>query len=141
MSAYIPVELRRQVHTDFANRCAYCKTAEALTSVTFEVEHIIPRFANDDTVLGNLCLACPACNRFKAHRQNALDSVTQKNVPLFHPQQQAWEEHFTWSEDALEIVGITPIGRATIVALKMNRSQLTRIRAYVGEDRRTSTKA
>jgi hypothetical protein len=128
MSAYIPVELRRQVRIIFANRCAYCKTSEAITTATFEIEHIIPRSAHGDTVLGNLCLACPTCNRFKAHRQTAPDPVTPKDVPLFHPHQQTWEDHFTWSEDASEIVGVTPIGRATIVALKMNRPQLTRVR-------------
>lgn len=128
MSAYIPVELRRQVRARFANRCAYCKTSEALTSATFEIEHIVPRSANGDTVPGNLCLACPTCNRFKAYRQTALDPVTQHEVPLFHPRQQTWEEHFTWSENASEIIGETPVGRTSIVALKMNRLQLTRVR-------------
>jgi hypothetical protein len=73
-------------------------------------------------------LACPSCNRYKASRQTAVDSITQQEVNLFHPQLQMWGEHFAWSEDATEIIGLTPIGRATIVALKMNRPQLIRVR-------------
>jgi len=40
-------------------------------------------------------------------------------VPLFNPRQQRWSEHFGWSEDGLRIVGLTPIGRATAVALQL----------------------
>ncbi|MEH1821332.1 MAG: hypothetical protein V7L31_20000 [Nostoc sp.] len=39
-----------------------------------------------------------------------------------------WTYHFAWNDDATEIVGITSVGRATILALKMNRLQLIRVR-------------
>lgn len=65
MSAYIPVELQRKIRTSFADCCAYCRTAEVLTATTFEFEHILPRKAGGKTVLENLCLACPSCNRYK----------------------------------------------------------------------------
>jgi hypothetical protein len=58
----------------------------------------------------------------------ALDPTTQQTVPLFHPHRQVWEEHFTWSDDGTELVGLTPVGRATIATLKMNRPQLIRVR-------------
>ena len=45
MSAYISVELQRQIRDKFSDCCAYCLTAEFLTATTFEFEHIIPRFA------------------------------------------------------------------------------------------------
>jgi len=54
--------------------------------------------------------------------------IAQQTVPLFHPHRQVWEEHFTWSEDGTELVGLTPVGRATIAALNMNRPQLIRVR-------------
>ncbi|MEH2322515.1 MAG: HNH endonuclease [Nostoc sp.] len=76
----------------------------------------------------NLCLACPSCNRYKATRQTAIDPNTHNEVKLFNPQQQLWADHFTWSEDGTEILGLTTIGRATISTLKMNRLQLTRVR-------------
>ena len=128
MSVYISVELQKQVRHCFADCCAYCHTAESLTVTTFEFEHIIPPSAGGETVFENLCLACPSCNRYKATRQTAIDPNTQDEVKLFHPQQQAWIKHFAWSEDATEIVGITPVGRGTISVLKMNRPQLTRVR-------------
>ncbi len=128
MSAYIPVDLQRRIRTHFADCCAYCQSAESLTVAIFEFEHIVPRSVGGSTTFENLCLACPTCNRYKAHRQNAIDLVTNETVGLFHPHQQTWADHFTWNEIASEIVGLTSTGRATIVALKMNRPQLVRVR-------------
>ncbi|MDZ8033871.1 HNH endonuclease signature motif containing protein [Nostoc sp. DedSLP04] len=128
MSVYIPVELKKGIRNYFADCCAYCRTAEALTVTTFEFEHIIPLSAGGKTAFENLCLACPSCNRYKATRQTAIDPNTQNEVKLFNPQQQLWANHFTWSEDVTEIIGLTTIGRAIIYTLKMNRPQLTRVR-------------
>ncbi len=128
MSAYVPVDLQRGIRAQFANCCAYCRTSEELTVVTFEFEHIVPRSSGGETVVENICLACPMCNRFRADRTMALDPVSAQDVPLFHPQRDDWGEHFAWAEGATEIVGLTAIGRATIAALRMNRSQLVRVR-------------
>jgi 5-methylcytosine-specific restriction endonuclease McrA len=136
MGVYVPVDLRRQVRAQFADCCAYCHTAESLTVATFEVDHIVPLAVGGGSTLENLCLACPTCNRYKTVRQTAEDPITGKIVPLFHPQQDKWDEHFTWSEDNTLIEGMTTIGRATIVALKMNREQIVRVRrmwAKMGE--------
>jgi 5-methylcytosine-specific restriction endonuclease McrA len=67
VSVYIPVELKKEIRNYFADCCAYCRTAEALTVTTFEFEHIIPLSADGQTVF-ELCLACPSCNRYKATR-------------------------------------------------------------------------
>jgi HNH endonuclease len=128
VSAYISVELQRKIREKFADCCAYCRTAEFLTITTFEFEHIIPLSAGGETTFNNLCLSCPSCNRYKASRQTALDEDTQQEVSLFNPQQQLWIEHFAWNEDATEIIPLTPVARVTIDALKMNRSQLIRVR-------------
>jgi hypothetical protein len=128
MSVYISVELQRQVRERFANCCAYCRTAEDLTVAIFEFEHILPRSAGGATAFENLCFSCPTCNRYKSDLVLAPDPVTQQEVALFHPQQDRWLDHFSWNDDATQIVGLTPTGRATIVALKMNRQQLIRVR-------------
>jgi HNH endonuclease len=128
MSVYVSVDLQRQVRAYFADCCAYCRTQEVLTATTFEFEHIIPHSAGGQTAFENLCLSCPSCNRHKAHRQTAIDPITNETVALFHPHRQEWEEHFDWSEDRTEILGLSPTGRATISALKMNRPQLVRVR-------------
>jgi hypothetical protein len=136
VSVYIPVELQRQIRNLFINCCAYCRTAEVLIATTFEIEHIVPRSAGGQSVFENLCLACPSCNRYKANRQKVIDPLRGEEVLLFHPQDQSWNEHFAWDENATEIIGITAIGRATIFALKMNRSQLVAVRqiwVQVGE--------
>ncbi|MEH2095357.1 MULTISPECIES: hypothetical protein [unclassified Nostoc] len=40
-----------------------------------------------------------------------------------------WSEHFIWSADGLLIVGLTPIGRATVTVLTLNRERIINIRA------------
>ena len=49
-------------------------------------------------------------------------------VSLFNPRRQAWSEHFAWAEDGAIIVGLTPSGRATELALHLNRLVLVRAR-------------
>jgi hypothetical protein len=128
MSAYVAADLQRAVRARFANCCAYCRTAESLSIAIFEFEHFIPRSAGGDTILENLCFSCPTCNRFKSDRTSASDPITQQEVPLFHPVQDRWADHFAWSEDSATITALTTIGRATIAALRMNRSAMIRLR-------------
>jgi len=49
-------------------------------------------------------------------------------VSLFHPRQQHWHEHFAWSEDGTQIIGLTSCGRATIEALQLNHSLIVATR-------------
>jgi hypothetical protein len=128
MKVYIAVDLQRQVREHFGDCCAYCRTAEHLTVTTFEFEHIIPRSADGPTAFDNLCLSCPSCNRYKSDHQSAVDPETQEIVDLFLPHRHGWAEHFAWTDDGTEIRGLTATGRATIVALRMNRPQMLRVR-------------
>jgi 5-methylcytosine-specific restriction endonuclease McrA len=136
VSVYISVDLRRQIRAQFGNHCAYCRTSEALSVAIFEFEHIVPLSTGGATVLENLCLSCPTCNRWKANRTTAAEPETRQIVPLFHPRQNNWMDHFAWSEDSTTILGLTPTGRATISMFRMNRPQLVRLRrmwAVMGE--------
>lgn len=128
MSTYIAVNLQQKIRTHFANCCAYCRTSEILTATTFEFDHIQPRSTGGITAWENLCLACPSCNRYKSDRQNITDTSTQLSVPLFNPQTQVWNEHFSWNDDASEIRALTDIGKVTIETLKINRPPLVRVR-------------
>lgn len=76
----------------------------------------------------NLALACPGCNAYKYAKIEALDPVDNATASLFHPRLQHWQDHFRWSEDFTLIVGITSTGRATVVALRLNRSELMNMR-------------
>lgn len=71
--------------------------------------------------MNNLALACGGCNSHKYVKTEALGPLSQATVLLYHPRQQSWSEHFIWSVDFLEIVGLTAVGRATVKALKLNR--------------------
>lgn len=46
--------------------------------------------------------------------------MTGQVVPLFNPRRHQWSDHFRWRRDGTRIIGTTPIGRATIVALHLN---------------------
>lgn len=128
MSGYVSAELRSSVREHFVGQCAYCQTAESLTVVTFEIEHIEPRSSGGLTEFENLCLACPACNRFKSNRTIGRDESGRESR-LFHPHRDLWLEHFDWSVNGTVIVGLTNIGIATVNALRMNRQQVVAVRA------------
>jgi hypothetical protein len=126
----IPASLRNRILARAAGRCAFCRCAESLMGVSFEVDHIVPRAAGGKTTQGNLCLCCPTCNRHKAARLRALDPLGGKTLPLFHPIRDTWEEHFEWREGATILAGRTAIGRATAQALQMNRPAMVSLRRY-----------
>ncbi|WP_442509403.1 HNH endonuclease [Novipirellula sp. SH528] len=128
MSEYVPVDLRRRVRDAFFSCCAYCQTDEALTVATFEIEHITPISTGGATEFENLCLACPACNRFKSNRTRLITGAGHE-VSLFHPQQENWPDHFDWSVDGTVIVGLTEVTQATIKTLRMNWQQAVDVRA------------
>jgi hypothetical protein len=88
---------------------------------------MVPRSKNGLTTLENLALSC-GCNRYKGESTHARDPQTGRLVPLFHPRRQHWARHFAWGEDFLVIIGRTAIGRATVTALHLNRSELCNLR-------------
>lgn len=117
MSELSWAETVRQVHRRANNCCEYCQTCQKVCGQAMHVEHIQPSGGDH---LDNLCLACPTCNLSKARAVTALDHETDMLVQLFNPRQQQWEDHFQWNEDKSEIIGKTPVGRATVARLNMN---------------------
>ncbi|MGH2346063.1 MAG: HNH endonuclease [Chloroflexota bacterium] len=116
--------LRQAVVERAQGRCEYCRTTQAIV-VEMEVDHIIPRSAGGASDLANLCLSCVGCNGFKLAYQTGIDPNTGEEAPLFHPRSHRWDEHFGWSADGTRILGMTPIGRATVARLRMNRAAMT----------------
>ena len=92
------------------------------------VDHIIPETAGGTSTAENLCLACFSCNVHKAAQQSGADPTTGETVPLFHPLRQRLSEHFAWDESNTQIIGLTPCGRATVTALRMNNPAVVRAR-------------
>jgi len=95
----------------------------------FAVEHIVPEARGGATDTTNLALSCLGCNSSKGAFVMGRDPATDGNVPLFHPRQQRSTEHFAWSSDTTQIVGITATGRATVARLRLNRPGLVNLRA------------
>jgi hypothetical protein len=127
--------LRQRILEQAAYRCEYCRIAEwPLT-----IDHIVPVvawraatppvFAPEDP--DSLAAACWYCNRAKWGATVGYDGETDADQALFHPRRDDWDEHFTWSPDSKEIVGLTPVGRATIARLVMNRQVYRRQRRYL----------
>jgi hypothetical protein len=95
---------------------------------TFSAEHIQPRSRRGETLFGNLAWACQGCNNHKYNKSSARDPLTGEVVPLFNPRRRHWAEHFTWNEDGTLILGLSPVGRATVEALHLNRKGLVNLR-------------
>lgn len=119
-------ELRQQVESRAQGQCEYCKMSQVLQGATFHLEHIVPLSRGGSDDLDNLALACPSCNLHKADRTHFQESHTETLVELFHPRRHSWNDHFAWDEYAM--VGVTPIGRATISALDLNHVRRLQIR-------------
>lgn len=120
---------QRQFVTERAQGCCeYCMSLADFATESFSVEHIIPLAEGGDHALANLALACQGCNGHKYTKIAAFDPLDNIPVALYHPRKQRWHEHFSWSRDYTHIIGITPTGRATVEALKMNRPNLINLR-------------
>lgn len=117
---YIPVEVARRIREAAQNRCGYCLSPQYLVMARLEIEHLIPLSKGGSSEESNLWLACPICNGYKADKTETIDPETKESVPLFNPRFQDWSEHFRWIENGLKLQGLTPVGRATIVALRLN---------------------
>ena len=116
----------RLVHERAGFCCEYCQTCQEIIGQAMHVEHIDPNGSDDPE---NLCLACANCNLSKAQATTETDPETDEAVQLFNPRQQTWSEHFVWIDDGLRLEGLTPVGRATIVRLKMNMDRIVNARA------------
>ena len=108
--------------------CEYCRAPEEASNFVSEVEHIIPVSQNGVDDLGNLALACRACNVFKANFLKGRDENGAETERLFNPRLDRWNEHFQVNLNTLEITGTSEIGRGTVYRLRMNSERQLRSR-------------
>jgi len=125
----IPSAIRDLVRQRAGWLCEYCHTLEQWQYIPFTIDHVVPLAKGGVDDLDNLALACFHCNRRKADRLTADDPLSGETVPLFNPRRHDWCEHFSWSADGLVLLGLTPVGRATVEALALNRERVVSIRA------------
>jgi hypothetical protein len=118
--------LERLVRERAGGRCEYCRLSEAISPVAHVVDHVRARQHHGPTEPANLALACVFCNRFKGPNLSGIDPKSDEITRLFDPRADVWDAHF--SMIAGRIVGVTPIGRATVDVLQMNDSLRVAVR-------------
>jgi hypothetical protein len=128
LAIYLPEPLRRRIDEADRRYCRYCLTAEANSGIRLTYDHITPTSKGGATSFENVCLACSACNEYKADATSAIDPLTGETTLLFNPRAQRWSEHFSWSDDGTRVEGSTAVGRATLLALRMNRPTIVTAR-------------
>jgi hypothetical protein len=121
-------QLRARVAARARERCEYCLSPARYATQRLSVEHASPRGKGGTNAFENLALSCQGCNNHKYNHVEAPDPVSGELVPLYNPRQHRWAEHFAWSADTLLMVGISPIGRATVDALFLNRPGVVNLR-------------
>ncbi|QLE59731.1 HNH endonuclease [Nostoc sp. TCL26-01] len=118
-TTYIPVALRKQVYNRGKGCCEYCLIPDITTFVSHEIDHIIAEKHGGLTQSENLALSCTLCNKRKGSDLASIDPETGKIVPLYHPRQDLWHEHFQLKD--AEILPLTAQGRVTVSLLQLNR--------------------
>lgn len=123
----IDAAARARIRQRADNRCEYCRLSQRYSPRTHHVEHIVAKQhgGSDDTE--NLALACHRCNLQKGPNLTGCDPEKSDIVPLFHPRRDRWSDHFMFLGP--RIVGLTAIGRTTVVVLGMNDARRLDLRA------------
>ncbi len=121
--------VRELVSRRAGDRCEYCHLPQEFSELRFHIEHITPRQHGGTEALANLALACPECNLAKGPNLAGLLPGGRKIVRLFHPRDDTWSQHFRCN--GARIAGKTPVGRATVVLLRMNDPARLRVRSLL----------
>ena len=116
----VPADVRKRVRYAAGDRCGYCLSPQQLVLGRLEIDHILPSAKGGGDNEDNLWLACSLCNNYKGVQVEGIDSLTNERVILFDPRWQRWSDHFHWIDDETQIEGLTPCGRATVIALQLN---------------------
>ena len=124
----VPEHVQELVRERANELCEYCHTSERWQYIRFTIDHIIPLSQGGTNDSENLALACFHCNRYKSSHSTGVDPETGLSSGLFNPRLDTWNEHFIWSANSTELIGLTPIGRATVAQLRLNRSRIINIR-------------
>lgn len=124
----VPAQLRQRVFVEANYRCEYCLTSHRLLGMPPTVDHILPVILGGSHDRENLAAACYRCNEYKGRLTHAVDPSSRELVPLYHPREQLWADHFAWGNGGTHIIGLTPTGRATVVALRLNNEYIVEAR-------------
>lgn len=119
---------RQQIFPAADPRCEYCRTSRRIMGMPLVIDHVLPLSLGGSDKPANLAAACYRCNEFKRAKTHSLDPATGELALLFHPRQQVWTEHFQRVNEGTHIAGLTPTGRATVIALRLNNEYVVESR-------------
>ena len=88
----------------------------------------MPRSRGGTDADENLALSCQGCNNRKFTAIVAIDPLNGEEAPLYDPRTDDWLKHFAWSDDYLLVEGVTPVGRATVARMQLNRDAIVNLR-------------
>ena len=125
----MPARLRQLIRERAGNRCEYCRVPQVVLRTALQMEHIVARQHLGGSAEDNLALACDRCNLHKGPNLSGIDPDSGEIARLFDPRRDTWNEHFELRGD--EILGRSPIGRATVQLLQFNTETRMRLRAVV----------
>jgi hypothetical protein len=120
--------VREMVEARALGCCEYCLTPVAYSPDPFSIDHVVPRSAGGPNDPENLAFSCQGCNGRKAAATRHVDPSTGETVPLFNPRLDRWSDHFKWADGTERVVPVTPVGRATVDRLQLNRPGLVKLR-------------
>lgn len=123
--------LRKRVKERARYLCEYCLSPERFCTAYYEGDHITPSSAGGKDEFENFANTCGGCNNNKSNATHAVDPFTGQIVSLYNPRIHIWAEHFCWNDTYLVMIGTSPIGRATIKKLKLNREEVVNLRTVL----------
>lgn len=118
---HISKSLRREVTKRAKECCEYCRIHQDDRPELHQLDHLIALKHGGTTDSFNLALACADCNKHKGSDLTSIDPLERIIVRIFNLRKQEWTEHF--KVENAKIVGLTPIGRATVELLKFNSKE------------------
>jgi HNH endonuclease len=126
-------QMRDRIRHRAQNACEYCRLPQRASILPHQIDHIIAQQHMGSDEESNLCLSCLRCNLKKGPNIASIDPEDRsmyRVVPLFHPRQQLWQEHFHLRADG-RIEGLTPEGRATARLLDFNAAERVQLRTLL----------
>lgn len=115
--------LRDQIRQRAAFACEYCGVNETDTGGLLTLDHFHPQSKGGSDNPENLIYCCNRCNSYK---YNYFPS-SNKEPSIWNPTQSPRDQHF-FELDNGQLKALTPVGKATIDLLRLNRPPLIQYR-------------